>query len=1144
MTPSPTSPPPQLSRRDSEVRGFLSRRSSDEASTLQSQQSFFQDERSGWDLEVAKAVAQGEPTVNLEYSMENGLQPLEVVYQEPRQKWCSRRRAIMVGVCLTLFVIVLGLAVGLVQKEEDGTRTSSFESAENNGGSNSGGGSSNDNSGGDNSGSTAASNPASSKQGPFYQTDLPPLSTLDPVTEMNLYAYERNADSSPSTRLGTLNRRALPTNAWYQSILRLGEDEEPTNNHKAHLVPYVVDMAGSIPGVRMHGTRLEAAPTQVTLTIDEPYALVMGAAEEGVAGTSGLAKGYTALQATELGITLQWDAYSMKSSLVRGSPYITMVYNDDSKNQKDAEANSDSAVAQSRQAATVLPTLFSEVGLSDIVVDGKAIDVDQHCGSGRTLIEVQNELDLSFYVGQRWLVFVSQPVKLQCQSSQGSYSVLQVAPDGNDVLDRLIVRAALVVKGVNTSDDESTFATNYVNLLRENHNAYPGDSTDVTHSFDVENGAAKSTQISFNWDPKSMNDGSDIGGNIITYAMPHHQDLLGTAVMKDFCTPSLLGPVCLVRGSTWNLVEELPNVDFQAPRHPKAEYVPILAEALMQDIKYEIPTNFQIGAGDTYFSGKTIAKLGRILLIAEELKDLCANPSEEYASVCDGLELPSESDISIALTQLRRVVTVWVRDNQQAPFVYDTSWGGLVSCGCLYSNGECTNQMPNCPGLTDQGLNFGSGFYNDHHFHYGYHIYAAAVLAHFDESWAKDHFEDVLLLVRDYANPSTHDVAFPVFRHKDLYNGHSWANGITNPIFPNIMNQESSSEAIMSYEAVALFGKAMSTIYRKGGDEEKAIRAETMHNVGLALAATEIRSTQKYWQVVRDVEELDGIYPEAYQARVVGILWSTIIQFTTWFGNNPYLIYGIQLLPLTPISEARDKVEWAKEIYAPLAASCDQGCVSGGWSVQIFAILATIGQVEKAIQQTLDLSPSVYEGPGGNGHSKSNTLWYIATRPSVDEPYSAEDIDLVEIQELTCSQPSACTRDYLSRMAGDYSCRARIEYLMNAEDLSESVACSQVAGREFPAECGLCLPSGPIDEENISSGGNATEAIDPIIDNSLTCLQPDHCTAAVLESMAGGISCRDRIEYLMGGGDSEESACQQIAGVEFPDVCGGCIPNR
>lgn len=106
------------------------------------------------------------------------------------------------------------------------------------------------------------------------------------------------------------------------------------------------------------------------------------------------------------------------------------------------------------------------------------------------------------------------------------------------------------------------------------------------------------------------------------------------------------------------------------------------------------------------------------------------------------------------------------------------------------------------------------------------------------------------------------------------------------------MNQESTSEAIMSYEAVALLGKAMASVFRNSGDEEKAAKAEMMQNIGMSLTATEVRSTQKYWHVLRNIEDTDRIYPAEYEANVVGILWSTFIQFGTWFGNSPYLIYG------------------------------------------------------------------------------------------------------------------------------------------------------------------------------------------------------------------------------------------------------------
>jgi endo-1,3(4)-beta-glucanase len=64
-------------------------------------------------------------------------------------------------------------------------------------------------------------------------------------------------------------------------------------------------------------------------------------------------------------------------------------------------------------------------------------------------------------------------------------------------------------------------------------------------------------------------------------------------------------------------------------------------------------------------------------------------------------------------------------------------------------------------------------------------------------------------LIRDIANPSSDDTFFPTFRHKDWYQGSSWASGVTQPTFANGMNQESSSEAIAAYEAVALFGQEM-----------------------------------------------------------------------------------------------------------------------------------------------------------------------------------------------------------------------------------------------------------------------------------------------------------------------------------------------
>lgn len=69
-------------------------------------------------------------------------------------------------------------------------------------------------------------------------------------------------------------------------------------------------------------------------------------------------------------------------------------------------------------------------------------------------------------------------------------------------------------------------------------------------------------------------------------------------------------------------------------------------------------------------------------------------------------------------------------------------------------------------------------------------------------------YERVLLLIRTIANPSNEESHFTKWRHKDWFSSHSWASGIA-ATFQNGRNQESSSEAIAAYEAIALFGTTM-----------------------------------------------------------------------------------------------------------------------------------------------------------------------------------------------------------------------------------------------------------------------------------------------------------------------------------------------
>lgn len=79
----------------------------------------------------------------------------------------------------------------------------------------------------------------------------------------------------------------------------------------------------------------------------------------------------------------------------------------------------------------------------------------------------------------------------------------------------------------------------------------------------------------------------------------------------------------------------------------------------------------------------------------------------------------------------------------------------------------------------NNGADFGNTYYNDHHFHYGYFILAAAVIGYLDSSWlTKTNIDYVNTLVRDIANPNSQDKYFPVSRNFDWYHGHSWAHGL------------------------------------------------------------------------------------------------------------------------------------------------------------------------------------------------------------------------------------------------------------------------------------------------------------------------------------------------------------------------------
>jgi endoglucanase Acf2 len=154
--------------------------------------------------------------------------------------------------------------------------------------------------------------------------------------------------------------------------------------------------------------------------------------------------------------------------------------------------------------------------------------------------------------------------------------------------------------------------------------------------------------------------------------------------------------------------------------------------------------------------------------------------------------------------------------------------------------------------------------------------------------------------------------------------------------------------------------------------------------MGRLLLATEVRSAKTYWHVrTPDTPGVSRMYPTAYKPKVVGMMWSMLAQAQTWFGSEPWKNYGIQMVPLTPASKLRDDPVWMEEMPPLFKKSCvaDPDCVSQGWSILVYAGQAEIGDWQNAWRNMNQLNESVFFEAGKNGHSRTNSLWYVSTRP-------------------------------------------------------------------------------------------------------------------------------------------------------------------
>ncbi|GFG10203.1 putative endo-1,3(4)-beta-glucanase 2 [Aspergillus udagawae] len=391
---------------------------------------------------------------------------------------------------------------------------------------------------------------------------------------------------------------------------------------------------------------------------------------------------------------------------------------------------------------------------------------------------------------------------------------------------------------------------------------------------------------------------------LLMFALPHHMESFDASTQSRATSITLRtttkGQATAVIGEYWTMVEpELPISMGFAPWSVSGGSIDRISPAAQQVILAAAPTELQqdmdaqTDLDSMYFSGKALSKFATLVYTVDKLGGNSTLAAE-------------------GLARLKNSFARFIDNKQQFPLVYDNVWKGVVS-SASYASG-------------DVGADFGNTLYNDHHFHYGYFIHAAAIIGSMDPQWLLTSKDWVNMLVRDAGNSAGDDPLFPFSRGFDWFHGHSWAKGLFESF--DGKDEESTSEDAMFAYALKMWGKTI-------GDASMEARGNLM--LGILR-----RSLRNYFLMESDNKN----QPANFVAnKVTGILFENKVDHTTYFGNNLEYIQGIHMLPLLPSSAFVRSKEFVKEEWDAMFASngpAPAENVVGGWKGVLYANLALV----------------------------------------------------------------------------------------------------------------------------------------------------------------------------------------------------------
>ncbi|CAJ1899287.1 unnamed protein product [Cylindrotheca closterium] len=595
--------------------------------------------------------------------------------------------------------------------------------------------------------------------------------------------------------------------------------------------------------------------------------------------------------------------------------------------------------------------------------------------------------------GLGWIMFASEPMILEF-----------------DTDDRTTIKASTQFTGVirlahiptNSPNEKTTDSDTSTGLRRLIYHAgvYPTgchvswdfhspspSASSATNSQTPGGGAntVRQASVTFTFGTQTMLDTSHLPSEaakqLLMLALPHHVEKLPSNVLLkpkkfDLTFRCIKGKMTPVVGGTWTYTEPLLDIGLNSGyKDVDDDVYEILLQQIDDDMGQLLPTT----AENIYGFGKQIARLAQLTNIAKRIDREGATANAFLTGVPD-------RGIALLTNYLEMFLSSQVTDK----LLFDSNLGGLVS-----SNG-----------LLDTEEDFGNGRYNDHHFHYGYILYACAIMGKLDPTFLDRFGPNVDAIFYDVAHPLNGDATevqpislfFPLARHKSWFDGHSYGTGLF-PIASGKL-QESSSEAINCY-----FGAYAWSLVR-----HSTVHVDSdMTDFARLLLSTEIRSAKTYWQMVPPtalgVPGSAGVYNREFEEQyMVGNVGMLDVTAKTWLGNDPLHVHINNVLPVTAVTAAIFSPDYVRYQYPYLMKNCkDVEMTYKGYLVVLHAIINTTEAWKEAQElNSWELEKSL---------SKSEVLYWITQRPGFSNPsLDADDFDESnDVGSASCESHPKCS---------------------------------------------------------------------------------------------------------------------------------------